>query len=114
MYYMSDLGPVSIRITEDEKKEIIKIAVEAQKGSSIAAGIRVLLEKYREHKPSQNKEEELQALEAEIASLKSSPFGFDKKEILALEKGLEKAKENFKKNKMDSFKERLKLINSAG
>ena len=111
---MKDLGPVSIRISEEERTEISRIGQELGDGPSIASGIRALLKYHKDNRPSKNQEEELQLLESEIAGLKNSPFGFDKKEILALEKGLDKAKENFKKNKMDSFKERLKLVNTAG
>ena len=111
---MKEIGPVSIRINEDEKNEISQIGSKLGDGPSVASGIRALLKFYRDNKPSDNQEEEFKLVEIEISRLKSSPFGFDKKEISLLEKELEKAKEKYKKLKSESIKERLlKLVNSA-
>lgn len=108
---MNESSPVSIRLTEDEQKKLKKISGD----KSIAAGVRELLRLYQAGQLEEPKENELFLLEEEIENLKNSPFGFDKKEIQLLEKELSKTKDNYKKKKMESIKERfIKLVNSAG
>jgi hypothetical protein len=114
MYYMSEVSnPVSIRLSEIDKTLLRELGNE-----SVSTGVKKLIHLYREGSlsaPGPDQEEQFRVIEEEIKNLKSSPFGFDKKEIMALEKGLEKAKEEFKKSKTESIKERLKLlVNSAG
>lgn len=110
MYYMSDINPISIRLTTVEQEKLKEIG-----GKSVAAGIRELLRLYELNKLEEPKESELELVEKEIHALKNSPFGFDKKEIQMLEKELSKAKESYKQKKIDSMKARLlKLVNSAG
>lgn len=108
---MNESNPVSIRLTEDEQTELKKISG----GKSVAAGVKELLRLHKAGQLEEPKENELSLLEAEIENLRKSPFGFDKKEIQALEKDLARAKESYKKKKMESIKERfMKLVNSAG
>lgn len=108
---MSESNPVSIRLTTEEQEKLKDISG----GKSVAAGVRELLRLYMSGQLEEPKENELSNLEAEIENLKKSPFGFDKKEIQILEKELSKAKDNYKKKKMESIKERfIKLVNSAG
>ncbi len=108
---MNESSPVSIRLTTDEQDQLKEISG----GKSVAAGVRELLRLYQAGKLEEPKENELSLLEAEIEELKKSPFGFDKKEIQLLEKELGKAKDNYKKKKMESITKRfIKLVNSAG
>jgi hypothetical protein len=108
---MNESSPVSIRLTIEEQEHLKEISG----GKSVAAGVRELLRLYQAGELEEPKENELSLLEAEIENLKKSPFGFDRKEIQLLEKELSKAKDNYKKKKMDSIKERfVKLVNSAG
>lgn len=108
---MNESSPVSIRLTEDEQTRLKEISG----GKSVAAGVRELLRLYQSGQLEESKENELSMIETDIQNLKNSPFGFDKKEIQLLEKELAKAKENYKKKKMESIKERfIKLVNSAG
>jgi len=107
---MSDVNPISIRLTTEEQDKLKEIG-----GKSVAAGVRELLRLYELNKLQAPQESELEMLEKEIQALKSSPFGFDKKEIQILEKELHKAKESYKQKKIESMKDRfLKLVNSAG
>jgi hypothetical protein len=111
MHYMNESSPVSIRLTEDEQIKLKEIGG----GKSVAAGVKELLRLYKAGQLEEPKENELSILEYEIEDLKKSPFGFDKKEIQLLEKELAKAKESYKKKKVESIKERfMKLVNSAG
>jgi hypothetical protein len=105
-------NPFSIRLTQDEYDRLKDISG----GKSVAGGVKELLRLYEEGSLVGDKgEDELSLLEHEIKGLKSSPFGFDKKEIALLERELDKAKEKYKKIKSESLKERiLSLINSAG
>jgi molecular chaperone GrpE (heat shock protein) len=107
-----DKQPISIRISKEMAEDIKKISNK----DSVAAGVIALYKFYKEnHLEGINETEQLLSLESEIKDLKNSPFGFDKKEILNLEKELEKAKEKFRTKKSESLKERLlKLVNSAG
>lgn len=108
---MNESSPVSIRLTEEEQTKLKEISG----GKSVAAGVRELLRLYQAGQLEESKENELTLLEEEIENLKKSPFGFDKKEIQQLEKDLARAKESYKKKKMESIKERfVKLVNSAG
>ncbi len=108
---MSDASPISIRLTEDEQNQLKEISG----GKSVAAGVRELLRLYQAGQLQEQDVNELSLLEDEIKNLKLSPFGFDKKEIQLLEKELNNAKENYRKNKMKSIKDRcIKLVNSAG
>jgi hypothetical protein len=108
---MNEANPVSIRLTTEEQDQLKEIGG----GKSIAAGVRELLKLYQANQLQEPSENELSLLEGEIENLKKSPFGFDKKEIQLLEKELSKAKESYKKKKMESIKERfIKLVNSAG
>lgn len=99
------LSPISIRLTQDEADELKEIGG----GKSVAAGVKVLLQMYKVKEISQGTVEidEFKALEEEVKGLKNSPFGFDKKEIVMLERELEKAKEKYKKIKSESLKERI-------
>lgn len=108
---MNESSPVSIRLTTEEQEQLKEISG----GKSVAAGVRELLRLHQAGQLEEPKENELTLLETEIENLKKSPFGFDKKEIQLLEKELSKAKDNYKKKKMESIKERfIKLVNSAG
>ena len=110
MYYMNESSPVSIRLSSEEQEQLKAISG----GKSVAAGVRELLRLFSTNQLNEIKPDELSLLEAEIEDLKKSPFGFDKKEIQLLEKELNKAKDNYKKKKMESIKERfIKLVNSA-
>jgi hypothetical protein len=108
---MSDPNsPISIRLSEADIKLLKELG-----GDRVSTGVKKLIELYREGVVGTSEgTDDLSSIEQEIKSLKSSPFGFDKKEILLLEKELEKAKEKYKKLKTDSLKDRiLKLVNSA-
>ena len=108
---MNESSPVSIRLSTEEQEKLKEISG----GKSVAAGVRELLRLFKPGQLEEPKENELSLLEEEIENLKKSPFGFDKKEIQLLEKELSKAKDNYKKKKMESIKERfVKLVNSAG
>lgn len=113
MYYMKDnSSPVSIRLSPEEVDRLKEISG----NKSVAAGVRELLKFYEQNKQLESRDtDELNALESEIKALKDSPFGFDKKVILQLEKELDKVKEVYKKKKSESLKERiLNLVKSAG
>lgn len=109
---MSDSNsPISIRLSEADVKLLKELG-----GERVSTGVKKLIELYREGTlGTSERPEELESIEIEIKNLKSSPFGFDKKEIQLLERELEKAKEKYKKLKTESLKDRiLKLVNSAG
>ena len=107
---MNDSNPVSLRLTLEEQESLKIIGG----GKSVAAGVRELLKLYESKMLNSEQSDEFELIEREIEALRSSPFGFDKKEILQLEKEFTKAKEELKRKKVESLKERvLNLVKSA-
>ncbi len=111
---MKESMPISIRLSDDDKKAIIKAGKEIDpvKSTTFTGAIRALLDFYQKNRPKKSDEEILTSLQLQIENMKNGPLKLSSQEIQEMEQSLEKAKLRVVEKKKSQFLAQLKLVSS--
>ncbi len=111
---MKESMPISIRLSDDDKKGIIRAGeeIDPEKSKTFAGAIRALLDFYQKNRPKKSDEEILNSLQLQIDSMKKGPLKLSEQEIQEMEQSLEKAKQRVLEKKKNHFLSQLKLVSS--
>ena len=111
---MKESMPFSIRLTEDDKKAIMRAGgeIKPQESKTFTGAVRALLEFYETNRPKKSDEDILNSLQLQIDSMKKGPLKLSDQEIQEMEQSLEKAKQRVLEKKKNHFHSQLKLVSS--
>lgn len=111
---MKESMPISIRLSDDDKKAIMTAGKEINplKSATFAEAIRQLLGFYQKNRPKKSDEEILADLALQIQNMKTGPLKLSDGEIKEMELTLEKAKLRVVEKKKNHFLAQIKLVSS--